>query len=157
MNACALCHQEVAATDARTIPAGGRDLLVHFACFGDFAALVKEVNRGAGTQLAGSGLDRLVRMMDGQPVLVHRSFPNEQMPFLAYLATQKDPSVVAEMYKWAVKNEVRVANPANQVQRLRNKNLISTFDKDGQRYAVITEDGRKAVADFLAALESSGD
>ncbi len=152
MTTCSLCHQEVGTEQFRRIPAHGHELVVHTSCFEDFAVLVAATTRVSGVQLGATGIDRLVKMMDGRPVLTHRTFPNEQMPFLAFLATQTDAVSVAEMYKWAEQNELRIANPALQVLRLKNKGFISVFDKDGDRHAIITEDGRKAIAEYAESL-----
>lgn len=152
MTTCSLCHLEVAPEQSKTIPAGGHDLVVHSSCFEDFAALVTAASRVPGVPTAPTGLDLLIRTMGGQPVLVHRSFPNEQMPYLAYFAMQEEPVPVADVYQWGEQNEVHSSNASACIMRLRNKGLLSTFDKDGTRYAVITEDGRKAIEEYAASL-----
>jgi hypothetical protein len=151
MAVCLLCRQEVAPSEARVVHGDGREILVHTSCFDDFAPLVREALATSGVT-PPTGLSKLARSVDGRLVLVHRNFKNEQMPFLVYLAGQKDPVAVTEMYSWAEQNELRIHNMANQVLRLKNKGFISTFDREGERVAVITEDGRRAIEEYAASL-----
>lgn len=152
MATCLLCRGEVPSSDARVIAADGRELLVHASCFADFVPLVREALGPSGALLPTTGLAKLAKTVDGRLVLVHRSFKNEQMPFLVYLASQKDPVAVTDMYGWAQQNELRIGNMANQVLRLKTKGLIATFDRAGERVAVITEDGRKAIEEYASSL-----
>ncbi len=152
MPVCPVCHQEVVAAEARAVPSDGGELQVHAACFKTFSSLVKEALRAASVQPSATGLDRLARVVSGRLVLTHRNFPNEQMPFLVYLAAQKDPVVVAETYRWAAQNELRIANPALQILRLKKKGLVATYENEGERCVVITDAGRKAIEEFAASV-----
>jgi len=155
MDVCPLCHQEVAESDRRPIASSERRLVMHLACFEDFESLVREVGQVPTLTAPKPGFERLAKEVDGHLILVHRDFPNEQMPFLVYLASQENPAVVTDMYNWAEQNELRIRNPANQILRLKEKNHISTYDRDGKRFAVITDEGRAFVGKFAARLAGS--
>src|SRR5438445_2339497 len=127
MPVCLICHHEVADADGRSVASDGRVLIVHPSCFADFSSLVKEALNASSLRPPAVGLDRLAKNVNGRLVLVHRNFPNEQMPFLVYLATERDPVIVADLYKWAEQNELRIRNPANQVLRLKEKGLLATY------------------------------
>ncbi len=47
---------------------------------------------------------------------------------------------------------MRSTNYSIQVTRLKNKGLVATYDKGGDRYIVITEEGRKAIEEYAASL-----
>ncbi len=139
--------------DARAIPAAGRTILVHASCFADFAPLVAAALSPSTAPPRAVGLDRLAKSIDGRLVLIHRTFDNEQMPFLVYLAGQKDPVVVNDMYDWAEQNELHIGNPANQVLRLKNKGLVGVVQSaDGKRLIFITDKGRVAIEEYASGL-----
>ena len=99
-----------------------------------------------------SALDRIARTVANRLVLVHRNFPNEQMPVLAYLAIINQPVPVIDVYNWLEQNELNIKNPANQVLRLKDKGHVATFDQEGSRYIVLTDEGRKAIEDYSNSL-----
>ncbi len=156
MEPCTWCGKDVGDLPSRIVQGNGRSLILHTTCFEEFTLLVQETIRITGSPpVASTGLDRLVRSIGNRKVLVHRGFPNEQLPALALLGTLQDPIAVADVYSWLAENEVKIKNPANQILRLREKGLVATFDQDGQRTVVITDGGRRLLLEYVKSLELS--
>src|SRR2546426_8016640 len=129
MQTCAWCKQSITEGEPHLITEGERVLALHDSCFKDLALLVREtVRTTTSLGIPVRGLNRLIRDVGGRRILVHRSFPNEQLPALAYLGIMNQPVPVTDVYSWLLENEVRIKNPANQILRLKEKGLVATFD-----------------------------
>jgi hypothetical protein len=104
---------------------------------------------------ARAGLDGLARDTPEGFILVHRSFPNEQLPVLVYLAHKNAAVPVGEVYAWLKQNEMDIKNPSLSVLRLKEKDLIAAFEKDKTRYLTITEKGSRAITDYIDSLSQA--
>ncbi len=114
--------------------------------------MVHESLARAGQAPSFSGLQRIARDVDGDIVLVHRQFPNEQLPILVYLAHFSRPTPVIEVYRWLKGNELRIKNPSLALLRLSEKGLVSTIRRGNERLALITDKGRMAVEAYAESL-----
>lgn len=153
MEACEICREPVEPGTSRKVTDDGRTVMVHENCFLNFAILVKDVVRGNRLQTPTSGVERLARIVNGALVLMHRSFPNDQMPLLVYLAHLDRAVPVNEVYGWLRQNQLNIKNPSLSVLRLREKGLVATFAQEDTRYVMITEEGKRTVHDYASSLE----
>jgi hypothetical protein len=149
---CFVCHHETDPGHARTITSGERVLHIHDTCYSDFGALLQNVMTNRNLRPANVGLEKLTRSVGGRLILIHRNFPNEQMPLLAFLAQHEEPTSVDDVYQWLQQNEVNISNPANQVLRLKNKGLISALQSGESRQVMITDEGRKVIEEYAKSI-----
>ena len=145
MPKCWICKAEIAESSARVLDEGTFRVTVHTACLGEFALVAREALGPGGQTLPTRGIERLTREVDGNIVLIHHRFPNEQLPILVYLAHFDRPVPVPEVYNWLRENELRIRNPSLALLKLSGKGLVATQKREDQRWAISTDDGRRTV------------
>jgi len=114
--------------------------------------VVREALTAAGRSAPVAGIERIARNVEGDIVLVHRQFPNDQLPILVYLAHFDRPVPVLEIYGWLRQNELKISNPSLALLRLSGKGLVTTLKRGDQRFGLITEAGRRIVDEYADSI-----
>jgi hypothetical protein len=152
MTACWICKNETSDGSNRILVSGDIRINVHPSCLAEFGLVVREALAAAGRSAPVGGMERIARNVEGDIVLVHRQFPNDQLPILVYLAHFDGPIPVLEIYSWLRQNELKISNPSLALLRLSGKGLVTTLKRDDQRFGLITEAGRRVVDEYADSI-----
>jgi hypothetical protein len=77
------------------------------------------------------------------------------VPLLVYLAHFDEPVAVLELYRWLRESELSITNPSLALLRLSKKGLATTFKREGTRYAMITDEGKRSLYEYAGKLSES--
>ena len=153
VTACWICRKETTEGPSRVLDSGENRITVHPSCLAEFGIVAREALTTSGQPAPIGRIERIARMVEGNIILVHRQFPNEQIPILVYLAHFDRPVPVLEIYGWLRQNELKISNPSLALLRLRDKGLVTTLKRDDQRFALITDAGRRMVDEYADSIE----
>ncbi len=152
MENCWICREPLVEGDAFHASADQIEVRVHRRCWSVFSLLVREALRSNDATPIRVGVQKLAKELSGSIVLVHRNFPNEQLPILVYLAHFEQPVPVPDIYAWLRENELKIDNPSLALLRLSKKGLVTTLKRDNARLALITEAGMREVSDYADSV-----